>query len=186
MCFTWHGALRAEQVVNLGPLALLDPLLQRMQVADIIDRHLPPDPQLEFSHGQVLSLLLAARLSSPSTRARKTAAGASRRNHFRPRKRPTWARCRGSERTAPAARTAPIRPRCMMKATTQLTTRDSARCFSPSGRKKDWSWGRAARMMTIGGSYRTGRDGDVASPRYPYPAPQLAGSLLPNPHAPTL
>ncbi len=66
MCFTWHGAVRAEEVVNLGPLALLDPLLERMQVADIIDRHLPPDPQLEFSHGQVLSLLLAARLSSPT------------------------------------------------------------------------------------------------------------------------
>src|SRR5262249_26132982 len=32
----------------------------------IIDRHLPPDPQLEFPHGQVLSLLLAARLSSPT------------------------------------------------------------------------------------------------------------------------
>ena len=66
MCFTWHGAVRAEEVVNLGPLALLDPLLERMQVADIIDRHLPPDPQLEFSHGQVLRLLLAARLSSPT------------------------------------------------------------------------------------------------------------------------
>ncbi len=66
MCFTWHGAVRTEEVVNLGPLALLDPLLERMQVADIIDRHLPPDPQLEFSHGQVLSLLLAARLSSPT------------------------------------------------------------------------------------------------------------------------
>src|SRR5262249_2437815 len=66
MCFTWHGAVRAEEVVNLGPLALLGPLLERMQVAEIIDRHLPPDPQLEFSHGQVLSLLLAARLSSPT------------------------------------------------------------------------------------------------------------------------
>src|SRR5215468_8714108 len=66
MCFTWHGAVRAEEVVNLGPLALLSPLLERMQVAEIIDRHLPPDPQLEFSHGQVLSLLLAARLSSPT------------------------------------------------------------------------------------------------------------------------
>jgi transposase len=66
MCFTWHGSVRAEEVVNLGPLALLDPLLERMQVADIIDRHLPPDPQREFSHGQVLSLLLAARLSSPT------------------------------------------------------------------------------------------------------------------------
>jgi transposase len=66
VCFTWHGSARAEEVVNLGPLALLVPLLERMQVADIIDRHLPPDPQLEFSHGQVLSLLLAARLSSPT------------------------------------------------------------------------------------------------------------------------
>ncbi len=66
MCFTWHGAARAEEVLNLGPLALVGPLLERMQVADIIDRHLPPDPQLEFSHGQVLSLLLAARLSSPT------------------------------------------------------------------------------------------------------------------------
>jgi Domain of unknown function (DUF4277) len=66
MCFTWHGAVRAEEVVNLGALALIEPLLERMQVTDIIDRHLPPDPQLEFSHGQVLSLLLAARLSSPT------------------------------------------------------------------------------------------------------------------------
>jgi len=66
MCFTWHGTARAEEVLNLGPLALLDPLLERMEVAAIIDRHLPPDPQREFSHGQVLSLLLAARLSSPT------------------------------------------------------------------------------------------------------------------------
>lgn len=66
MCFTWHGSVRDEEVVNLGPLALLHPLLERLQVADIIDRHLPPDPQLEFSHGQVLSLFLAARLASPT------------------------------------------------------------------------------------------------------------------------
>ena len=66
MCFTWHGTARSEEVVNLGPLALLVPLLERLQVAEIIDRHLPPDPQLEYSHGQVLSLLLAARLSSPT------------------------------------------------------------------------------------------------------------------------
>ena len=31
----------------------------------IIDRHLPADPQAEFSHGSVLSLLIAARLFSP-------------------------------------------------------------------------------------------------------------------------
>lgn len=66
MCFHWHGSLRAEEVVNLGPLALLAPLLERLDIAGSIDRHLPPDPQIEFSHGQILSLLLAARLSSPT------------------------------------------------------------------------------------------------------------------------
>ena len=62
MAFTWHGTARTEAVVNLGPLALIQPLLDQLDIAGIIDRHLPPDPQLEFSHGQVLSLLLAARL----------------------------------------------------------------------------------------------------------------------------
>jgi transposase len=37
-----------------------------MDVANIIDRHLPPDPQLEYSHGQILSLLLAGRLCDPT------------------------------------------------------------------------------------------------------------------------
>src|SRR5215471_19042027 len=49
MAFTWHGAARAEEVVNLGPLALIQPLLDQLDIAGIIDRHLPPDPQLEFS-----------------------------------------------------------------------------------------------------------------------------------------
>jgi hypothetical protein len=66
MSFTWCGAARSEEVVNAGPLALLVPLLERLQVAPLIDHHLPADPQLEFSHGQVLSLLLAARLSRPT------------------------------------------------------------------------------------------------------------------------
>lgn len=66
MCFHWHGSPRADEVVNLGPLALLAPLLERLDIAALIDRHLPPDPQLEFSHGHVLRLLLAARLSSPT------------------------------------------------------------------------------------------------------------------------
>src|SRR6516225_12050434 len=66
MAFTWHGAARAEAVVNLGPLALIHPLLDRLDIAGIINRHLPPDPQLEFPHGQVLSLLLAARLCQPT------------------------------------------------------------------------------------------------------------------------
>jgi hypothetical protein len=66
MTLTWHGAARADEVVNLGPLALIQPLLDQLDIASIIDRHLPPDPQLEFSHGQVLSLLVAARLCQPT------------------------------------------------------------------------------------------------------------------------
>jgi transposase len=49
----------------MGSLAVIAPLLERMAVADIIDRHLPVDPQAEFSHGRILSLLIAARLYSP-------------------------------------------------------------------------------------------------------------------------
>src|SRR5262249_50684691 len=66
MTLTWCGTAHAEEVVNLGPLALIQPLLEQLDIARIIDRHLPPDPQLEFSHGQVLSLLLAARLCQPT------------------------------------------------------------------------------------------------------------------------
>jgi transposase len=36
-----------------------------MGVAEIIDQHVPADPQAEFSHGTVLSLLVAARLYRP-------------------------------------------------------------------------------------------------------------------------
>lgn len=55
-----------RSVVNLGSLALLTPLLDKLGIADIIDRHLPADPQAEFSHGQILSVLLAARLHQPT------------------------------------------------------------------------------------------------------------------------
>ena len=37
------------------------PLFERMNVASIINQHLPADPQAEFDHGTVLSLLIAAR-----------------------------------------------------------------------------------------------------------------------------
>jgi hypothetical protein len=42
---TWHGPAHTGTVVNLGPLALIQPLLQQLDIAGIIDRHLPPDPQ---------------------------------------------------------------------------------------------------------------------------------------------
>jgi hypothetical protein len=66
MAIAWYGGTAAEKVLNPGPLTLFHPLLKRLNVAGIIDRHLPPDPQLEFSHGQILSLLLAARLAEPT------------------------------------------------------------------------------------------------------------------------
>src|SRR2546429_91202 len=60
MSIAWSGALLPRATCNLGPLAVVAPLLEQMDVAAIIDRHLPPDPQLEYSHGQVLRLLLGA------------------------------------------------------------------------------------------------------------------------------
>jgi hypothetical protein len=47
-------------------LALIEPLLDQLDLEAILDRHLPPDPQQEFSHGQVLRVLLAARLCQPT------------------------------------------------------------------------------------------------------------------------
>ena len=38
MAFTWHGTARAEAVVNLGPLALIQPLLDQLDIAGIIDQ----------------------------------------------------------------------------------------------------------------------------------------------------
>lgn len=65
--FTWRGpAAAAQAVLNFGPLALIQPLLDQLDIEAILDRHLPPDPQQEFSHGQVLRLLLLARLSAPT------------------------------------------------------------------------------------------------------------------------
>ena len=50
---------------RIGSLAIAFPMLQRMKVAEIINRYLPADPQLEFDHGRVLSLLVAARFYHP-------------------------------------------------------------------------------------------------------------------------
>lgn len=65
MALTWYGNQSDDEGRNLGRLAVVGPLLEEMNVAEIIDQHLPPDPQLEFSYGRVLSLLVAARLYSP-------------------------------------------------------------------------------------------------------------------------
>src|SRR6202051_1688994 len=66
MADTWLVPPLTDETLPFGPLALIAPLLQRLDLAAIIDRHLPPDPQLAFSHGRILSLLLAARLCQPT------------------------------------------------------------------------------------------------------------------------
>ena len=50
--------------VNIGSLALLVPLIQKLKIAEIIDRIIPTEA--EYSHGSVLAPLLAARLQSPT------------------------------------------------------------------------------------------------------------------------
>lgn len=65
MAINWYGNQTASESCRYGALALIEPLLQRMDVAGIINRHLPVDPQAEYDHGRVLSLLMAARLFQP-------------------------------------------------------------------------------------------------------------------------
>jgi len=65
MSLTWYGNQSLVEGRNFGPLAVIIPLIERMQLAEIIDQHIPADSQAEFSHGRVLSLLVAARLYSP-------------------------------------------------------------------------------------------------------------------------
>ena len=66
MAYITAAAPREQTVVNLASLAILVPLLKKLNIANIIDRHIPTDPQAEFSHGTVLSVLLAARLHHPT------------------------------------------------------------------------------------------------------------------------
>lgn len=66
MVYSARQSLPDDQVVNLGSLALIRPLLDKINLAAIIDRHIPTDAQAEFSHGTVLAVLLAARLHQPT------------------------------------------------------------------------------------------------------------------------
>jgi transposase len=64
MPFVERAPADSANIVNLGTLALLRPLIDKLNIAAIIDRHIPTDA--EFSHGTVLAVLLAARLHSPT------------------------------------------------------------------------------------------------------------------------
>lgn len=65
MAFTWYGNQSTAEARRFGALAVIFPLLERMNVLSIINQHLPADPQAEFDYGTTLSLLMAARLYSP-------------------------------------------------------------------------------------------------------------------------
>jgi transposase len=66
MAYLNPSTLRERTLVSFGSLGILLPLLEKLDIARIIDRHLPTDPQAEFSHGTVLRVLLAARLHHPT------------------------------------------------------------------------------------------------------------------------
>lgn len=63
--FTCHGESQDVQGCNLGKLAVIAPMLERIKLKDIINQHIPADEQADFDHGSILSLMLAARLYSP-------------------------------------------------------------------------------------------------------------------------
>jgi len=65
MSFAWYGSQSDTEACRFGALAVIFPLLERMNVMGIINQHLPADPQAEFDYGTTLSLLIAARLYSP-------------------------------------------------------------------------------------------------------------------------
>jgi hypothetical protein len=49
MAIMWYGNPSPAEGCNLGALAMLWPLLKEMQLAPIINQHLPADPQAEFA-----------------------------------------------------------------------------------------------------------------------------------------
>ena len=65
MSYSTYGGQVDVESAAYGGLAVIVPMLERMGVEEIINQHLPADPQAEFSHGKILSLLIAARVSSP-------------------------------------------------------------------------------------------------------------------------
>ena len=50
---------------NLGPLVLANPILEKMQIRQLVNLHCPADPRLEIPIGDVICALAANRLSSP-------------------------------------------------------------------------------------------------------------------------
>jgi transposase len=62
---TWYGNQSEAEACQFGSLAVIFPLIERMNVVEIINQHIPADEQAEYDYGTTLSLLMAARLYSP-------------------------------------------------------------------------------------------------------------------------
>jgi hypothetical protein len=62
---SWSGSVLQRASGQRGPLAVLAPLLEQLDVAAILNRHGLPDPLRAFAHRQVLPLLLGARWLQP-------------------------------------------------------------------------------------------------------------------------
>src|SRR5262245_13185607 len=65
MTRTWYGNQSESEACRFGALAVIFPLIEWINFAQIINQHCPADPQADFDYGTTLSLLLAARLYSP-------------------------------------------------------------------------------------------------------------------------
>jgi len=62
---TWYGKQIDVETAAFGALAVIEPMIQKIGLAEIINQHLPVDNQADYDHGSILSLLVAARLYSP-------------------------------------------------------------------------------------------------------------------------
>ena len=59
-----HFESRTESY-DIGPLPLVWPFIRSLGIAEIVDAHCPRDPQLEFTHGQIVEAMVACRLCNP-------------------------------------------------------------------------------------------------------------------------
>lgn len=63
--FTWYGNQSDVESAAFGALAVIEPMIEKINLTEIINQHLPVDVQADFDHGSILSMLVAARLYSP-------------------------------------------------------------------------------------------------------------------------
>ncbi|NUQ63830.1 MAG: hypothetical protein HUU20_15240 [Pirellulales bacterium] len=65
--FTWYGNQSEAEACRFGALAVIFPLVERMNVMRIINHHIPADDQAEYNYGEVLSATKNAPTGETST-----------------------------------------------------------------------------------------------------------------------